>query len=522
MKSIRPIVFYIPITILILSVIWSLIDVDAFFSYANTLNTQILDNFGSLFAYAVFGFFLSCIWIFFSPIGNIKIGGKDAIPLLSHWNWFAITLCTTIATGILFWGMAEPMFHLYDSGGRGLDPNSNAARQFSLISLFMHWALSPYAIYTVASLTFALSIYNLGKGSTLAGPLSVLFGKIPQIITDILDALILLSLVLGMSASLGTGLLLLSGGISNLTGIASSPFLLAIIAGLIVVTVLISSITGLTKGIRILSDINVKFFFALSIFIFIFGPSLETISEGTAALLGYAQEFIPRSLLLNASEGRIWENSWIIFYWANWLAWAPVTAMFLGKIARGYTVRAFITINLIIPSLFSIAWMSILGVYAMNINRDNGNILKQSLDSNGIESVAFTALEYLPLGAILIIALLGLSFISYVTAADSNSEAIRMICQKENDGNDQNDKQTRRFAIIIKIIWISLIGIASWVMTSYSGIDGVRMLSNLGGFPALFIIIALNIILLKLSFNPKLLQQNSNEKTHQSLNENIL
>lgn len=510
MMTIRPIVFFIPISILILSVIWSLADVASFFEYANALNTQILNNFGSLFAYAVFGFFATCIWIFFSPVGHIKIGGKNATPLLSKWNWFAITLCTTIATGILFWGMAEPMFHLYDSGGRGYDPSSDAARQFSMVSLFMHWALSPYAIYTVASLTFALSIYNLGKGNSLAGPLSLLFGKIPTIITDILDALILLSLVLGMSASLGTGLLLLSGGFSNLTGIASSPFLLGIIAALIVATVLISSITGLTKGIRILSDVNVKFFFALSIFIFIFGPSIEIITEGTTALASYAAEFVPRSLLLNASEGRVWENDWIIFYWANWLAWAPVTAMFLGKIARGYTVRAFITINLIIPSLFSIAWMSILGVYAMNINRDNDNILKQSLDNDGIESVAFKALEYLPLGGVLIVGLLGLSFISYVTAADSNSEAIRMICQKEEHEPDSNDGKKRYFGTAIKIIWIGLIGTASWVMTSYSGIDGVRMLSNLGGFPALFIIIALNIVLIKLSFNRKMLTKNDN------------
>jgi len=495
MHSIRPIVLIFPISILIISVLWSLFDVDAFFVFANDQNTRILDNFGSLFAYAVLGFFITCVWIFFSPIGKIKIGGDNATPLLSKWNWFAITLCTTIATGILFWGMAEPMYHLYDSGSRQLDSSSDAARQFSLVSLFMHWTLSPYAIYTVASLTFALSIYNLGKGSSLAGPLSVIFGELPQIIIDILDALILLSLVLGMAASMGTGILLLSGGFSNLTGIATSPFLQALIVSLIVVTVLISSITGLTKGIRILSDINIKFFFALAIFMFIFGPSIEIISEGSRALIGYAKEFIPRSLLIGIADDRTWANSWTIFYWANWLAWAPVTAMFLGKIARGFTV----------------GWMSILGVYAMSTNRDNGNILKQSLDHAGVESVAFKALEYLPLGGVLIITLLLLSFISYVTAADSNAEAIRMICQKadneDSEGNETaKEEKSDKIGVSIKIIWISLIGTAAWVMTSYSGLDGVRMLSNLGGLPALFIVITLNIVLLKLSLRPKMLK----------------
>jgi len=541
MQSIRPIVFIFPISILIISVIWSLLDIDAFFAVANTLNSKILDGFGSLFAYAVFGFVISCIWVYFSPIGNIKIGGEDAKPLLSKWNWASITICTTIATGILFWAMGEPMFHLYDNGNRNIEIGSDAARQFSLISLFMHWAFSPYAIYAVASLAFALSIHNLGKGSSLSGPLSILFGKLPQVIIDILDALILLSLVLGMAASLGTGLLLLSGGISNLTGIASSNFMQLFIAIIIVIVILISSITGLTKGIRILSDINIKFFFAIALFIFIFGPSLDIINEGSRAALGYVKEFIPRSLLIGESSDRTWANSWTIFYWANWLAWAPVTAMFLGKIARGYTVRAFITVNLIIPSLFTIFWMSILGVFAMNINDQHDNVLKTSLDNLGVESVAFKAFEYLPLSGFLIFILLFLSFLSYVTAADSNAEAIRMICQKTKNGDEtsieehsddhqsmnhignnalpanqqvkneltvneqENDKS--HFGTLIKIIWISLIGISSWIMVSYSGIDGVRMLSNLGGFPALFIVITLNIVLIKLSFQPQLLKK---------------
>ncbi len=515
MHSIRPIVFFFPISILCVAVIWSLYDDDAFFTFANVLNSAILDSFGSLFAYAVFGFLLTCIWIYFSPIGKIKIGGKDAVPLLSRWNWFAITLCTTIATGILFWSMAEPMFHLYDSGNRGIEPQSDAARQFSLVSLFMHWTLSPYAIYTIASLAFALSIYNLGRGSSLSGPLSVLFGKIPKIITDILDALILLSLVMGMAASMGTGLLMLAGGFAKITGIDSSPFIMAIVALIIVSTVLISSITGLTKGIRILSDINIKYFFVLALFIFIFGPTAAILSEGADALIGYTQEIIPRSLLLGVADDRAWANDWTIFYWANWFAWAPVTAIFLGKIARGYTVRAFILINLILPSLFSIVWMSIFGVFSMSINAANDEILKQSLEANGAESVAFVALEFLPLGSILIIGLLLLAFISYVTAADSNSEAIRMICQKPQEQDKQEDSEPiisdetedkNILGITIKIIWIGLIGIASWIMVSNSGIDGVRMLSNLGGLPALFIIIALNVVLIKLSLRPKLLK----------------
>lgn len=486
-------------TLLIAAVVASFISFEGFLQFATQINSWILKTFSSVFAYAVFGFVLTCVWVFFSPLGKVKIGGETAEPILSKWNWFAITLCTTIAIGILFWGTAEPMYHLYDAGSRDIVPESPEAVQFSLVSLFMHWAFSPYAIYTVPALCFALVYHNMDRPYSMSGPINVLIGRdMPSRASEGLDATILLSLILGMAANLGACMMLLSGGIAKMTGWSSSSLLMACIAIAIVIVVLLSSLSGLTKGIRILSDWNAKIFFAFVAFVFIFGPTLYILREGAGAVFGYMLEFIPRSFVIGSASDRGWANAWTIFYWANWLAWAPVTAMFLGRIARGYTVRAFIAVNFIAPSLFAIVWMGVFGGFALSVNASTGGSLKAALDTGGPEAVLFEALTALPMGTLLIPLLIALSFLSYVTAADSNTSAIAMICEKP----DITPHPKTRPAL--KVLWVSLLVSTAWVMTAYSGIDGVRMLSNLGGLPALFVVIALNLALIKLSLKPSL------------------
>ncbi|MEM1148884.1 MAG: BCCT family transporter [Pseudomonadota bacterium] len=506
----RRFVIILPMTIFIAAAIASLINLDAFFAFAKAINDWILDTFSTTISWAVFGFVLTCVAVVLSPLGRVKIGGAGAKPTLQPWSWFSITLCTTIATGILFWAMAEPLFHLYEPGGaaRGLEPLSPEAQQFSLVSLFMHWTVSPYAIYTVAALTFALAYHNLGKPYSVSGPFLALLGRpLPDAIAALLDAAILLALVMGMAASLGAGMLLLSGGIESVTGLASGPVSLALVACGIGIVVLISSLTGLMRGIRVLSVANIWFFIGFVGFLLIFGPFGQMLSQGGQAFLGFGQEFLDRSLMIGAaSSDQDWAKAWTSFYFANWLAWAPVTAMFLGRIARGYTVRAFVLVNLVLPALFSMLWMTAFGVFAMNVDLTLGGVLKTVLDANGPEAVMFRALEELPLTALMVPTLLLISFISYVTAADSNTEAISQICKTHTHPMTEVD-ETEPSAPRLKIAWVILLCVMAWIMVAFSGIDGVRMLSNVGGLPALFVVLGLQLCLLRMMFQARTLDQ---------------
>ena len=506
----RLFVILVPMTVFVVAAIASLINLDGFFAVAQAMNDWILATFSNLISWAVFGFVLTCAAVLVSPLGKVKIGGAGAKPILKPWSWFSITLCTTIAIGILFWAMAEPLFHLYDPGGagRGIEAASPEAQQFSLVSLFMHWAISPYAIYTVAALTFALAYHNLGKPYSVSGPFIALLGRpLPTPLAAVLDAAILLALIMGMAASLGAGMLLLSGGVANLTGLPSGPVSLAVVALAIGLVVLISSLTGLMRGIRVLSVTNSWFFFFFLGFIIVFGPTLEMFQQGVGAIAGYAGEFLDRSLMIGAaSDDGEWAKGWTVFYFANWLAWAPVTAMFLGRIARGYSVRAFVLVNLILPALFSMLWMSAFGVFAMETDLGQAGLLKETLDAAGPESVLFRALEELPISSLMIPILLLLSFISYVTAADSNTEAISQICKTHTHRMTETD-ETEPTAPKLKIAWIILLCLMAWIMVAFSGIDGVRMLSNVGGLPALFVVLGLQLCLIRMMFQSDALNQ---------------
>ncbi len=497
MTRVRPFVTFLPMAFLVAGVLASLIDLNAFLGAMTAANRWILHHFSTAFNWGSFGFVITITWVWFSRLGKVRIGGSKATPILTRWNWFAITLCTTIAIGILFWGTAEPLYHFYEPPAlEGIAAGSADAKRFALSSLFMHWSITPYAIYTVPGLAFALAYYNLEKPYSLAAPMSVLLGKTPgRGVTELIDAIALFALVAGISATLGVGILSISQGIASVAGIEASAYLLAFVAVSIVAAFMVSSLSGLLRGIRVLSDWNVKFFFLLCGVLFLAGPTGDILLSGARGLVDYAVNFLPRSVGAGATGDIEWASSWTTFYWANWLAWAPVTALFLGRIAKGYTVREFILFNMILPATFAILWMSIFGASAIEFDRAGGD-LYAVLTANGPEAVIYQLFNNLPFSAVWSVAFILLSFICFVTAADSNTEAIAGLCQLDESHASIADEEHRPTTLRLKVLWASLMGLTAWVMVTFSGVDGVRMLSNLGGLPALFIVLMMNIALI--------------------------
>lgn len=485
MKSLNHKVFWIPFFLVLLSLFFSILDQDLFLKKTTAANNWILDNFGILFSWSTFVFLVLLLIIYFSPLGNVRIGGKDAQPILTKWKWFSITICTTIATGILFWGTAEPLMHMHTPpSGLNFEKASPAAQDFAMSTMFMHWSFSPYAIYTVGGLLFALCFYNFKQKFSLGSLFYPLREKsVEGNLAHGIDAICLYSLVAGMAASLGTGMLTLSGGFNSIFGMEQTTLLLGLIGLTIVATFILSSISGLQKGIQILSDINIKIFIGLAAFIFLMGPTSEMLSLGWGGLKDYIFNFIPRSLSLGNEIDAGWRNSWTTFYFANWMAWAPISTLFLGFLAKGYTVRTFIHFNWIFPSLFSLFWMIIFSGTTMSIDLSEGTTfpLNQVIIDEGYQGVIFGLLNYLPLKNIVSVVFLIAIFLSFVTAADSNTSAMSNI---SNHGISPEQPDSPLFT---KIIWGVLIGGISFVMVSSTGIDGVRMLSNLGGFPALWL-----------------------------------
>ncbi|MFT7017845.1 MAG: choline-glycine betaine transporter [Cyclobacteriaceae bacterium] len=480
------------------ALIYSLVDADGFLSSTVKINDFILDHFGWLFSAGTALMLGSCIFILFHPLGRVRIGGKDAVPFLTRWRWFSIVLCTTIATGIIFWGTAEPLFHL--SGPPSFlhqARNSAGAAKDAMGFMFLHWTFTPYAIYTVPALMFALAFYNSNKSFSLNSTLFPLQGTRPsQRFAALIDGVCLYALVAGMSASLGAGILTLTGGIKNLTGI-ESEWLEFLITALIVATFILSAISGLMKGIRILSDINARIFIILAIFVLVFGPTVAIFKYTFVGLQSYITQLPSMSLVSILHPDDPWPKSWTTFYWANWLAWAPISALFLGRLAYGYTVRDFLLFTWILPSLFGLVWMSIFGGTVLEFELAQKLGLAEALAALGPESVIYKVFEELPLRYIIAPLFLLTAFLSYVTAADSNTEAMGGISSTGISPEDPSPP------VVIKVAWGVTIGAVAFIMINRAGIDGIKMLSNLGGLPSLFLIIAINIGLLYLMISKK-------------------
>ncbi|QSX08094.1 BCCT family transporter [Alkalibacter rhizosphaerae] len=213
---------FLPVFLLLLgTIVFSLVDNEGFVALTTGLYYWILDKFGWMFLLTTFIMLMVCVWLAFSPFGKTKLGGAEAKPLMSKRNWFAITVCTTIAAGIVFWGAAEPIQHLlYPPESLGLVPGSPEAAIFSMSTIYMHWTFLPYAIYTLTGVMFAYGYYNMKRNFSLGAAIApIIKNQDNPWINTLVDILCVFALVAGLAASLGMGVLNISGGIGKLTGV---------------------------------------------------------------------------------------------------------------------------------------------------------------------------------------------------------------------------------------------------------------------------------------------------------------
>jgi choline-glycine betaine transporter len=412
-----------------------------------------------------------------------------------------------MAAGILLWAAGEPMYHLYSPPKQILGgPKSQEAIAWAVQIIFLEWTFSPMAIYALPAVVFAFAFYNMKKEFSIGSMLYPALGnRTTKIIMPVVDCLCLFALCAGMAASLSSGILLLSGGVHSLFGLdMADPALTKtswiITALVIVLAFVISACTGLMRGIRVLSSINVRVYLVIGLFVFLAGPTaylLDFMVEGTGL---YLSDFFKVSLWTSTTSGDGWSRWWPTFYWCVWIAWMPVTSVFLGRVARGYTVREALNVIFIIPSVFSLIWLGIFSGTAINFELAdkgiNAGMQATIAASNTPEGATYALFQALPLQALTIPLFLFVVFVSFVTAADSNTNAMAGLCTSGLSTEDQESP------IALKIIWGTTIGVLCLFMMLMSGIDGVKTVSNLGGFPSLFFLLGVLVSAWKLIMNP--------------------
>ena len=498
-KNIRWGIFLIPWLLVVATIILNLVNGDAFNALIMSVTNFILDKFDWLFALMAFLCVVLIVAAYFSPFGNVRIGGSKAKPILNQTNYIWIVLCTIMAAGILLWACAEPMYHYY-APPSSVTPESPEAITFIMKDVFLEWTFTPMCIYGMPAILFAFLFYNTKKKYSIG---TMLYPAFNDRITDkagpVVDCVCLFALVCGMAASMGSAIFLVADGSSSISGgaIQSDTTLWTIIAVIIVAAFVTSAVSGVMNGIRILSTINSRIYMVLGLFVFLFGPTTYILKLTVEGFGAYISSFCQSSLFVSAADGDGWAMWWPVFYWCNWMAWMPVTSTFLGKISKGYSVKEIIRVVVVFPSLFSVAWLGLFSASSIYFELA-GKGINDAMLAGGTASATYAVLQQLPIPVISIAVFLAIVFVSFITASDSNTNAMAGLC---TDGVTTDDTESPSW---LKIVWGVTIGALCVIfIRAFKTTDALKYLSNLGGFPIVFLLIIVSISFVKVMMNPK-------------------
>lgn len=504
----------IPMSIIFLAIIiMGIFEPQNLYNIQNKIVTIAFNNFGWLFQVTAVMFTCICIWLTMSKYGNIKLGGSDAKPILSYWNWFTISLTSGIGTGILFWGIAEPVTHFINPPqiGGTIKSGSEAAAMLAMNISFTHWTFIPYAMYAISGVSIAFAVFNMKLPCRVSSVLYILRNKpVNKFIESMIDNICLFAIAGGVAAVLGVGTIQISTGLNLILGTPNTKLTWIIVVFIIVITYIVSSITGLDKGIKWIADKNTKLYIGLLIFIFIFGPTTFILSLGTQSI-GYSLDHLfSVSTYLSPIDGSEWSRWWPIYYWAIWLAYSPLMGMFFAIISKGRTIKEFMIMNFIIPSIFGVFWFIIFGGASIH-QQISGTGLWQTMQSVGTEAALFAFIKNYPFYAITSLFFIIAIFISIVTMCDTMTTTISTLSTDTKEADEKNVPSRIKMFWGISMAFIAIINLISSGDT-ISGIDSTKQLATVAGFPILFFMLILAFCGIKMIINnPKYDLTNCNE-----------
>jgi choline/glycine/proline betaine transport protein len=418
--KINPFVFFVSATVIVMFVVLGSLFTEFMKQFFNTLQNSIISYFGWFYILAVAFFLIFIIWLYLSPYGNIKLGKDDDVPVFSNTSWFAMLFSAGMGIGLLFYSVAEPVLHFSNPPG-GAAPESIEAAKQAINLTFFHWGLHAWAIYIIIGLSLAYFGYRHDLPLSIRSTLYPMIGdRIYGFIGNIVEVMAIFGTVFGVATSLGLGVLQINSGLNYLGVLPVSTFNQILLIIGITLAATMSVVSGLTKGIRILSEMNLAFGFLLMMFIIIVGPTIFLLSSFVQGTGDYLQNLISLTFNTDAYQGIEWQKSWTMFFWGWWISWSPFVGMFIARISRGRTIREFIRGILIVPTIVTFIWVIAFGNTALYIELFGSGGLVQIV-SESVPISLFALLEKLPLTVLTSTLATAVVATFFVTSADSGS-----------------------------------------------------------------------------------------------------
>lgn len=419
-----------------------------------------------------------CVYLLFSRYSSIKLGKEDEDPEFSLPSWFAMLFSAGMGIGLVFWTTAEPISHAFISSPVS-EPGSDAAVNEALQYSFFHWGIHAWAVYAIVALTFAYFNFHKGYPGLVSATLTPLIGEkwAQGIFGKMIDILAVIATVTGVAATLGFGAMQINEGFGYLFDIPSSfPIQFTIIA---VSTVLFtwSAWSGIDKGIKRLSNLNMSLAFIILLVLFIIGPTLYILNSFTSSIGNYITDFFEMGLRLPMSdEGQMsWVTDWTIFYWAWWVSWAPFVGIFIARVSRGRTIKEFIIGVLFVPSLVMFIFFTVFGASAINLEL-NGIA---TISEYATETATFAMLEQYPLGYLMSLFTVVVIVIFFVTSADSATFVLGML----------STKGSIHPSGLVKVTWGVILSAFAIIMIYTGGVQSIQNLLIVAALPFSIVII---------------------------------
>ncbi|MBF4604538.1 BCCT family transporter [Curtobacterium sp. VKM Ac-2884] len=422
------------------------------------LQDGIVRNF-SWYYVLIAAFFVGfSVFVGFSKFGDIKLGKDQDEPEFTTGSWFSLLFAAGMGIGLVFYGVSEPLSH-FASPRPGVTGSESELAQQALTQTFLHWGLHAWAIYVVLGLALAYAIHRRGRPVSIRWALEPLLGnRVRGGWGNLIDVLALVGTVFGVATSLGLGVIQIGAGLEK-AGIADSGIVsqIVIIAAITAVTI-VSLVTGVAKGMKILSNFNLLLAAALLLFVLIVGPTQFLLRDFVQSIGSYLQNVVGLSFNVTAqqgAEGEAWQGAWTTFYWGWWMSWAPFVGVFIARISKGRTVRQFVFGVLLVPTVLTFLWFAVLGGAAIHRETDGSGGLVGADGSVDVEGSLFTLLGDLPAGTVLVFGAILLIGVFFVTSSDSGALVMAMIAS----GGDIEPKNWLRvfFAFVSALLAVALL-----------------------------------------------------------------
>ncbi|MEV7416299.1 BCCT family transporter [Streptomyces sp. NPDC089919] len=404
-------------------VAWAALAKGSFDTASSTALKWVLANFAWLFVIAADVFLVMCVVLAAGRFGRVRLGADDAEPEFTNLAWIAMMFSAGMGIGLMFYGVGEPLQHyLAPPPATGAAPGTGGAARAALEYSFFHWTLTPWAIYGIAGLALAYATFRKGRGNRLSSAFVPLMGarRADGWQGKAIDLLAVFATVFGTATSLGLGALQVAEGLNITAGVEDSTALELIIIGSLSAAFVLSAFSGLHKGVKWLSTINIVLAGALMLFVFLLGPTVYVLDVIPASVGNYLYQLLPMASRTGAFTDRTWLGAWTIFYWAWWLSWAPFVGTFIARISKGRTIREFLVGVLLVPSGATVVWFCVMGGTAIRLDSTGAADLAARV-KDGPEASLFAMLDALPLGTVTSYLAMILVMTYFVTSADSAS-----------------------------------------------------------------------------------------------------